>query len=362
MPSLRGILKKKEKIQDQQEKQAETAQYPDFTILRSTTGFQEEYADHNARSRESRPPPNFSRPHTGYRESTNVPSAQDDDHGNRTLQKTDLPTSPEKKRLSLFHRSGRSRAKSDAANERINEKVGAAPPPVPTISVDGSIDQEERTQQEAKWEKRATMLATNNSLLDSQSQRSVSRDRSPSISNEQSDTNIQEAIRLHEAGDLTTSTRMFGRLADPNGANNALSQVLYGLALRHGWGIEIDTQRGIHYLSLAAANSANIEQQALASGMKKGGAAKGELVLAIFELANCFRNGWGVEKDAAAARQYYETAANLGDTDAMEEAAWCYLEGFGGPKDKVSRDAVVGSPWVAVAASRCCSGRQCDPE
>lgn len=70
--------------------------------------------------------------------------------------------------------------------------------------------------------------------------------------------------------------------------------------------------------------------------MKKGGAAKGELVLAIYELANCFRNGWGVHKDPAAARQYYETAANLGDTDAMNEIAWCYLEGFGGKKDKVS--------------------------
>lgn len=45
--------------------------------------------------------------------------------------------------------------------------------------------------------------------------------------------------------------------------------------------------------------------------------------------------GWGVAKDPVAARQYYETAANLGDTDAMEEAAWCYLEGFGGAKDKV---------------------------
>ena len=32
--------------------------------------------------------------------------------------------------------------------------------------------------------------------------------------------------------DLKQSTAMFGRLADPNGANNALSQVLYGLALR----------------------------------------------------------------------------------------------------------------------------------
>lgn len=70
--------------------------------------------------------------------------------------------------------------------------------------------------------------------------------------------------------------------------------------------------------------------------MKKGGSAKGELVLAIFELANCFRNGWGVARDPVAARTYYETAANLGDTDAMNEAAWCYLEGFGCKKDKVS--------------------------
>jgi TPR repeat protein len=80
--------------------------------------------------------------------------------------------------------------------------------------------------------------------------------------------------------------------------------------------------------------------------MKKGGAAKGELVLAIFELANCFRNGWGVKKDPVAARQYYETAANLGDTDAMNETAWCYLEGFGGKKDKVF-------PFTPVILSSC---------
>lgn len=70
--------------------------------------------------------------------------------------------------------------------------------------------------------------------------------------------------------------------------------------------------------------------------MKKGGVAKGELVLAMYELANCFRNGWGIKKDPVAAKQYYETAANLGDTDAMNEVAWCYLEGFGTKKDKVS--------------------------
>lgn len=42
---------------------------------------------------------------------------------------------------------------------------------------------------------------------------------------------------------------------------------------------------------------------ALQAGLNKGGAAKGELILAIFELANCFRNGWGVDRDPVAAKQ-----------------------------------------------------------
>ena len=56
----------------------------------------------------------------------------------------------------------------------------------------------------------------------------------------------------------------------------------------------------------------------------------------MYELANSFRHGWGVEKDPVAARSYYETAANLGDTDAMNEVARMYEAGEGGKKDKVS--------------------------
>ena len=57
------------------------------------------------------------------------------------------------------------------------------------------------------------------------------------------------------------------------------------------------------FLSAAASNAADVEQLALQAGLKKGGAAKGELVLAIFELANCFRHGWGIPKDPIAAKQ-----------------------------------------------------------
>ncbi|KAL8303541.1 hypothetical protein RB597_004997 [Gaeumannomyces tritici] len=218
---------------------------------------------------------------------------------------------------------------------------------------------------EAQWEQRATLLARENERVRSRPGSpdgggggggggdlagglgsmeigdggagggSGGRKRSASaVSTKAIDDDIQEAIRLHEAGDLERSTVLFGRLADPQGANNPLSQVLYGLALRHGWGCEPDQAGAVHYLSKAAANAATVETLALQAGMKKGGAAKGELVLAIFELANCFRHGWGVPKDAVAAKQYYETAANLGDTDAMNEVAWCYLEGFGCKKDK----------------------------
>ncbi|KAI1386206.1 HCP-like protein [Hypoxylon trugodes] len=221
---------------------------------------------------------------------------------------------------------------------------------------------------ERQWEKRATILAEANER--------GQRTRSPSVAGEQVqvqvqvpelrlsgdgrygapggngngakktdgvvsskviDEQIQEAIRLHEEGQLDQSTVLFGRLADPRGANNPLSQVLYGLALRHGWGCEPDPERAVTYLSAAASNAAAVESMALQAGLQKGGAAKGELVLAIFELANCFRHGWGIPRDPVAAKQYYETAANLGDTDAMNEVGWCYLEGFGCKKDKVRR-------------------------
>lgn len=49
----------------------------------------------------------------------------------------------------------------------------------------------------------------------------------------------------------------------------------------------------------------------------------------------------GVERDPVAARKYYEVAANLGDTDAMNEVARCFEEGFGGGKDKVSAASIL---------------------
>jgi hypothetical protein len=75
------------------------------------------------------------------------------------------------------------------------------------------------------------------------------------------------------------------------------------IVVRHGWGCNPNPTEAVTYLSAAASNAASIEELALKAGMKKGGAAKGELVLAIFELANCFRFGSGVSVDKFAAKQ-----------------------------------------------------------
>jgi hypothetical protein len=385
MNGLKDLLKKKDSIaKDVPQNKPAVLAVPEFRIIRTTTESEEVIEPPHFDGDDDVPPgkaPKKERRRTlfGRASSAATPKNASASKSRSSLESDDtkklqsLPVRPknERKLSERLHMGGRSRSKTNEnTSAHLPENLPAAPDSVavPTISVDGTTDEGNKyanAQREAQWEKRATILASSPSLLEGGggggnedrtgrtretinlntplSSSASARDRSRSISDQEGDVNIQEAIRLHEAGDLTNSTTMFGQLADPKGANNALSQVLYGLALRHGWGIPPEPDKAIHYLSLAASNSAAVEQAALASGMTKGGAAKGELVLAIFELANCFRYAWGVKKDPVAARQYYETAANLGDTDALDEAAWCYLEGFGGPKDKVcysSRDAL----------------------
>lgn len=370
---LKDLLKKRDKIHDDAPPPVAPAplESPEFTFMRTDTHTQElispptfasDTQPHHAgtddnHSHNHNP---FSRLRRGSVASVTFTSS------NKEGQR---PSSKDGKRLSrsLHFRSG-SRASSQAS---VN-----VPSDLPEIKDVATHNEDSQAQ----WEQRAAILANANAHTreralshSDQSGRSPPRQghrksRSDmsipssglvqieqpahlgakpmvkrSISDAKGDENIQEAIRLHEAGELSQSTAMFGRLAD----SNAMAQIMYGLALRHGWGITPNPTLGIAYLSQAASNSASVESDALNAGMKKGGAAKGELVLAMYELANSFRHGWGVEKDPMAARKYYECAANLGDTDAMNEVARCYEEGLGGKKDKVRLDS---------SMSRCHSG------
>jgi len=271
-----------------------------------------------------------------------------------------------------------SRASADGVSSNLPEDLGAAPDTIPAPAtppqkkradeVDAS-EKAEKVKREAQWEERATKLALRSkpstSSMDAQEpsvtaplpvlpalsfqsdstspMRATEPETPMTIPAQNADTTtpseekLHLAIHLHETGDLEKSTALFATLADSNSPSSTLAQVLYGLALRHGWGITPNAPLALHYLRMAASSAAEIESAALNKSLN-GGSAKGELVLAIFELANCYRYAWGVDKDPVAARAYYETAANLGDVDACEEVAWCYTEGFGGDKDK----------WVAA--------------
>ncbi|KAF2869258.1 hypothetical protein BDV95DRAFT_498185 [Massariosphaeria phaeospora] len=332
--TLKDLLKKKEKIKDEgTTPQAEpkvpmlSPSIPEFTFMRTTTTTQEAIEPPSFPGDPTRPQPPLLSP-----EPPRGKLGRFRRHSNAAQTAPGGEEHKAKGEHRLSHAFGRTRS---ATSVNVPENL-------PEVGGDGVARNEE---EEAKWEKRATLLARSNTLKKSPNTTprielpdpigEGRRSRSASVSTPADEENIQEAIRLHEKGNLEASTAMFGRLADPNGTNNALSQVLYGLALRrHGWGCVPDQEQAVTYLSYAASNSAEIESQALSAGMKKGGSAKGELILAMYELANCFRNGWGIKKDPVAAKQYYETAANLGDTDGMNEVAWCYLEGFGTKKDK----------------------------
>ena len=323
---LKDLLKKKDRIRDAsgapEKGPTLSPDVPEFQFFRTTTT-----------TRESIEPPNF--PGDPMRQNYLTPEVPRSGFKGRFRRHSNASQESDRSKSDNGHKIhfGRSRSASS-----VN-----VPQNLPEVGGDGVARNEE---DEARWEKRATMLVEANTVLKSAENTPSIEVNNPIGFGGQNGTNdnakplpadaeIQKAIRLHEETEYAEATEIFGKLADPNGANNALSQVLYGLALRHGWGCEKNMEKAVRYLSMAASNSAEVERLALQAGMKKGGAAKGELVIAIFELGNCFRNAWGVKKDPVAAKQYYETAANLGDTDAMDAVAWCYLEGFGTKKDKV---------------------------
>ncbi|RFU77916.1 cell cycle inhibitor nif1 [Trichoderma arundinaceum] len=339
---LRDVLKKKDAIDHDQDAGGRLAG-PDITFVRSDTVSQQVIMQPDDGA-------------LGYNDGLLSPTSTSGEH-RKSRRSFDFFHSDQSRSASASSTTSQT-SKKESAARRLSHRLHLSRPPetsdhvpqnLPEIVVPNEL--QDKDAAELQWEKRATMLAGQNDRVRGRSPSrdatggmahmslDVHRSRSPSassgqVSSKEIDADIQEAIRLHEEGNFAQATKLFGRLADESGANNPLSQVLYGLALRHGWGCEPDPGRAVYYLTAAASNAASVEQLAIQAGLKKGGAAKGELVLAIFELANCFRHGWGIDKDPIAAKQYYETAANLGDTDAMNEVAWCYLEGYGCKKDK----------------------------
>ncbi|ORZ41548.1 hypothetical protein BCR44DRAFT_1385486 [Catenaria anguillulae PL171] len=172
----------------------------------------------------------------------------------------------------------------------------------------------------------------------------------------QADTHIQNGIQLHERLQLTESTREFERAAH---LGSATGMYLYGMALRSAWGVERDEKKAFEYLSRAAdlalrqtsalqagGGGGKGGSGAAAAGEEQRAAAARELTLAIYELGQSFRNGWGVKKCRRTGAHYLQIAANLGDPDAQVDCGLAYLNG-----DGVKRDKMMAAKYFRLASN-----------
>lgn len=142
---------------------------------------------------------------------------------------------------------------------------------------------------------------------------------------------LQLGIQYHEANKLQDSAFYFEKSAKEQGGCG-IGMLLWGLTLRHGWGCEKNEKSGFKWLTKAAESAVDDLGKAR-EGMDVK-AVRSELVLAIYEVGQCFFHGWGVAKDHKMAVSYYRVAANLGDGDAQEDLAFCLANGKGCKKDK----------------------------
>lgn len=228
---LRDLLKKKDKHEgDSTPAPAPSSPPPpEFTFMRSDTHTQE------ILSLPDDPPEPVSPsdgPGDGHRHRLSRITGRSRSHSNASTNSRSSDASKSK------DRPRESRRLSQRLGLRKEESSTSVPQNLPEIT-DGQDEDGDA------WEQRATMLAKENEKNRSRPGTPV-RDDGPDlgplnlgegeeqhiVSSKNTDDNIQEAIRLHEGGQLEAATEMFGRLADPHGENNALSQVLYGLALR----------------------------------------------------------------------------------------------------------------------------------
>ncbi|KAK7041725.1 hypothetical protein VNI00_009014 [Paramarasmius palmivorus] len=176
--------------------------------------------------------------------------------------------------------------------------------------------------------------------------------------------NLQLGISLHEQNKLTLSAHHFHLAATLNGGCG-VGMLMWGLTLRHGWGVAKDEKKGFGWLrkaaegavrDLEAARAATATNATVTTEKESPDVVK-ELVLAVYEVGQCYFHGWGVAKDPKTAVSYYRVAARLGDPDAQNDLGFCLANGKGCKKDRKEaarwyREAVkqgqsdVGLAWI----------------
>ena len=123
---------------------------------------------------------------------------------------------------------------------------------------------------------------------------------------------LQEGIQHHEEDRLREAAIAFERSAKTPGGSG-VGMLMWGLTLRHGWGCPKDESLGFSWLRRAAEAAVGDLERARA-GLDVS-AVRGELVLAIYEVGQCFFHGWGVKKDQKMAVVSLPCRWSMGDAN-----------------------------------------------
>ncbi|KAJ2713383.1 hypothetical protein H4R19_002279 [Coemansia spiralis] len=158
---------------------------------------------------------------------------------------------------------------------------------------------------------------------DSPARRGGAASEKPASAQELGEEYFQKAVGFHEEGDLVSATGYFKRAADKQ---NPLGMLFYGLSLRHGWGCQANEHLAFVFLQRAGET---VVPHVKDMDPTVAGMAREELAMAIFELGQSYRQGWGVSRNKKTAAYYFEVAADLGDADAQADVAACYEKGDG---------------------------------
>ncbi|THH30395.1 hypothetical protein EUX98_g3792 [Antrodiella citrinella] len=142
---------------------------------------------------------------------------------------------------------------------------------------------------------------------------------------------LQLGISHHIANRLEESARCFEKSATLDGGCG-VGMLMWGLTLRHGWGVPQNEEKGFKWVRKAAEGAVTDLESAKAE--IDSSASKSELVIAIYEVGQSFFRGWGVEKDKKMGVSYFRVAARLGDPDAQQSLAFALEHGKGCKKDR----------------------------
>lgn len=188
------------------------------------------------------------------------------------------------------------------------------------------------------------------------------------------DEHLSAGITFHEHGKLRESAYQFQTAAN---MGEPTAMLLYGLALRHGWGLRQNPEEAVKWLKRATniffdagndkgnrSSTADLlktlgKADSVTGGSGTSNVKKSRVGLALYELGMSYLHSWGAGKDEDSALQYFELAGTLGDGDALCEAANIWMKNGGnGRKKNLHRAAelyrqaedqgvvIVGNHWI----------------